>query len=540
MFLENMTWKQVLSRILANEDFLQRNHDRLVSEWCKTIKRVRPLPLCFCKSIKSHDKDEFLVIANSLDGKELGTATLAAMPTEKGKSYIICDRIDDSDFLRDKLTPHFIKRYRERGLKVEDWPTEKVVAHFFMRNQRRVIVFNDPDDERTAVYATEEGILICKKDEKKGFLELSTYIDDGMLYGTQRMAKEKIFSKIPKDIDPDQHYYISTIIGELLPIAQDIYSKYKSGATDYLVFKKENIDEEVKLNFNLKKGKEAKSKELSKEKTKSPNDTIILAPNFMTKNPVMLETAFRDDLMNHEMEVKGDPNGKGKMFFKEKGKVVIEYKGELKDGKPHGHGILTTKDGHTYDGNWVEGELEGHCRHTYDNGSCYEEGIFKGMNRNGMCYTHTPHFELWAMYLNDEQTGNFKIKTSEFTWEGDSRKMPLNGKGKLTFRDGRIQEGTFKDGMLNGKGKETYEDGAIVEAPFRKGLADGLGTLTETDGTVYTGMFEDGDLNGYVQETLPDGTSQVVEFCYGENTEDWDDEDWDDERNIDLEEAKLK
>ena len=63
-------------------------------------------------------------------------------------------------------------------------------------------------------------------------------------------------AKIPEDMDMENSYYLGMVLNELMPIVQDIYSKHKSGATDYLVFKKTNLEDEVNLNFKLKADKE--------------------------------------------------------------------------------------------------------------------------------------------------------------------------------------------------------------------------------------------------------------------------------------------
>ena len=39
----------------------------------------------------------------------------------------------------------------------------------------------------------------------------------------------------------------------------------------------------------------------------------------------------------------------------------------------------------------------------------------------------------------------------------------MNGKGKMTYPDGRCFEGEWKDDKMNGKGKMTYPDGRCFE-----------------------------------------------------------------------------
>ena len=70
-----------------------------------------------------------------------------------------------------------------------------------------------------------------------------------MLFATQRLAKEKVMAKLPDDLDMSNTYYINMVLNELIPVVQEIYAKHKSGAADYLVFKKTNVEEEVNLRW---------------------------------------------------------------------------------------------------------------------------------------------------------------------------------------------------------------------------------------------------------------------------------------------------
>ena len=107
MFLENMTWQQIRSRVEANDDFVKRNFNRIHGEWLKTAKRTRPLPVCFHKSVKSHDKDEFLFVGCSHDGKTLGIVILAVIPSEKGKEYVMIDEMW-REFVSKEITVHVL------------------------------------------------------------------------------------------------------------------------------------------------------------------------------------------------------------------------------------------------------------------------------------------------------------------------------------------------------------------------------------------------------------------------------------------------
>ena len=47
------------------------------------------------------------------------------------------------------------------------------------------------------------------------------------------------------------------------------------------------------------------------------------------------------------------------------------YKGQIKEKKPHGRGIMTKKNGSSHEGEWVEGFASGYGVARYPNGDVY-------------------------------------------------------------------------------------------------------------------------------------------------------------------------
>ena len=81
------------------------------------------------------------------------------------------------------------------------------------------------------------------------------------------------------------------------------------------------------------------------------------------------------------------------------------YIGELKDGKPHGKGVSTWKNGVQYVGEWKEGKRHGQGRVTWKNGVKYlgewEDG---GKNTNDII---TYDFEvIWIGEFRNDQPWN--------------------------------------------------------------------------------------------------------------------------------------
>ena len=163
------------------------------------------------------------------------------------------------------------------------------------------------------------------------------------------------------------------------------------------------------------------------------------------------------------------------------------YKGELKDGFPHGNGTLTYSDGNKYVGEFRYNTLNGKGTLTYSNGNKY--------------------------------VGEFK----------DSA---LNGKGTMTYTDGREYVGEFKNGKENGQGTMTYDREYVGEfnpvlvsykhaGEWKNAKADGTGTLTYASGVKYVGDFVGGfyrgSFHGKGTLTYPNGDKYSGSFDMGWN-----------------------
>uniref|UniRef100_A0A8D0HKR2 MORN repeat containing 1 n=1 Tax=Sphenodon punctatus TaxID=8508 RepID=A0A8D0HKR2_SPHPU len=146
--------------------------------------------------------------------------------------------------------------------------------------------------------------------------------------------------------------------------------------------------------------------------------------------------------------------------------TFFQYEGEWKQGKKHGHGKLSFKDGSYYEGEFVDGEIVG----------------------NGLRY--------WA------STGN--------TYSGQFLLGELHGHGVLQYEDGRKYEGEFSYGKREGHGLLVDKEGQIYEGSFHKNkkhgggkmifkngdkndMFNGQGSIIHCSGVIYDGLW----INGY-------------------------------------------
>lgn len=63
--------------------------------------------------------------------------------------------------------------------------------------------------------------------------------------------------------------------------------------------------------------------------------------------------------------------------------------------------------------------------------------------------------------------------------------------GKMTYANGDIYEGEWKDSQKNGHGKYIWTDGDVYEGEWKDGMRNGQGKYTYANGNVYEGEWKD-------------------------------------------------
>ena len=131
------------------------------------------------------------------------------------------------------------------------------------------------------------------------------------------------------------------------------------------------------------------------------------------------------------------------------------YEGEAIDNIPNGKGKVTFENGAYYEGEFLDGEFHG-------NGKAYIKEI-------GYCDGLWVKTQFVKGKFTVESNLLFDIEVGA-VYEGNFDHFILNGKGKMTRRNGEILEGEFINGRLNGKGTLTLPDGTVIEGDFVYGV----------------------------------------------------------------------
>jgi hypothetical protein len=141
---------------------------------------------------------------------------------------------------------------------------------------------------------------------------------------------------------------------------------------------------------------------------------------------------------------------------------------ESRPGIPHGRGLLLTKTGHRFEGQWQKGHMHGQ-------GSC--------QSPSGRNYT------------------------------GEWCKGKMTGKGMQTFPNSVVETGIFQNGRPHGYCEKQNDDGSRYAGFFVDGLPEGEGTQTQPNGDFFKGLWSSGlPLQGEGRQTSGSrGESGLVE-----------------------------
>ena len=176
----------------------------------------------------------------------------------------------------------------------------------------------------------------------------------------------------------------------------------------------------------------------------------------------------------------GKYNGQGTYFFL----IGDIYKGEWINGQRTGKGTYFFKNGNKYEGDWQNSYRSGYGKFTYSNGKI-EEGKFEKNKFMGAKNT----IETTVQEQIESKT-NGKLAFGDNLYEGEIQNLRANGKGKMTYKDGRILEGNWLNNLPHGEGKMIDAKGNLIyEGNYALGKLHGKGKIYYNNGDRYEGDF---------------------------------------------------
>ena len=204
-----------------------------------------------------------------------------------------------------------------------------------------------------------------------------------------------------------------------------------------------------------------------------------------------------------------------------------------------GKGSLYLQNGKKFEGNFINGELNGWCRYISDKAICYEglfiDGVLNGKGEIITINENRKKYIYKGDIINFKKEGIGIEKTNDYNYEGEFHNDIKHGKGKIIFYNNNSEsyEGDFKNGDITGKGfyiwknKHTYlgdflrgkmhgkgiykwPDGNIYEGEYIYGIKEGYGEFKWNDGRIYKGPFKNGKQHGKGRLTVNGTTFDAV------------------------------
>ena len=204
-----------------------------------------------------------------------------------------------------------------------------------------------------------------------------------------------------------------------------------------------------------------------------------------------------------------------------------------------GKGSLYLQNGKKFEGNFINGELNGWCRYISDKAVCYEglfiDGVLNGKGEIITINENRKKYIYKGDIINFKKEGIGIEKTNDYNYEGEFHNDIKHGKGKIIFYNNNSEsyEGDFKNGDITGKGfyiwknKHTYlgdflrgkmhgkgiykwPDGNVYEGEYIYGIKEGYGEFKWNDGRIYKGPFKNGKQHGKGKLTVNGTTFDAV------------------------------
>ena len=149
-----------------------------------------------------------------------------------------------------------------------------------------------------------------------------------------------------------------------------------------------------------------------------------------------------------------------------------KYIGQWKNDLFHGHGILLSKNGDFYQGDFISGKMEGF----------------------GIYYSSKYKYKYTGEFFDNKFDGKGKIIYEQSDiynyYEGNFSEGYMHSSGNLIFNDGSCYKGNFNKNYFEGNGIFIFTNGRKYNGSWKKNRMDGVGVFTWEDGTKYKGQYK--------------------------------------------------
>ena len=159
--------------------------------------------------------------------------------------------------------------------------------------------------------------------------------------------------------------------------------------------------------------------------------------------------------------------------------------GKYIDGRVTGKGILKNAKGNLYVGDFVDNKRHGYGE--LDTNRLHYKGQFAGdrFNGKGIIHFKIEGHDYDGDFRDNEINGNGVFRwTNGDVYDGQMTRGKMNGVGRYTYANGQIYEGSYVNGVKEGKGKLTYPNGFVYDGDFIGGRPRGNANIISGGKTI--------------------------------------------------------
>ncbi|XP_067873266.1 MORN repeat-containing protein 1-like isoform X2 [Heterodontus francisci] len=172
----------------------------------------------------------------------------------------------------------------------------------------------------------------------------------------------------------------------------------------------------------------------------------------------------------------------------------FQYEGEWKNGKKHGIGKFLMKDGSYYEGEFVNGEMEGNgFRYWASSGNEYSGQFTQGEIHGYGVKKYLDGSQYEGEFHFGARAGHGALTDGEGqVYRGSFHNNKKQGEGEMYYKNGDQYQGDWVLNRRQGHGILQYADGSLYEGQWRNDLFNGQGSLIHCSGVTYDGMWING------------------------------------------------
>jgi hypothetical protein len=213
-----------------------------------------------------------------------------------------------------------------------------------------------------------------------------------------------------------------------------------------------------------------------------------------------------------------------------------KYEGNFHNGKMEGTGTMCYHNGDKYSGEWKHNHMSGKGTYTFTNGVNYvgyflnsmmhgtgklifKDGAIlegewvKNLKHGNFVFTDTRGVSDVQNYENDVIKNRTTLSIPDIVDAGKAESVHISYKdincnavfchnitGNMTFSEGTVYHGFFRNGKPDGFGTAHFRNGKKYEGQWKNGHPEGEGTYSYASGKIVKGMWREGQLEKMVKQ----------------------------------------